>query len=79
MALVGVSPIGVIVTTATALSDSVVITDGGQHSTVEYACLVGDGLYQINIVVPNLAAGDYPVAIQLQGVAADSPPNLPVR
>jgi uncharacterized protein (TIGR03437 family) len=37
------------------------------------------GLYQINIVVPSLAIGDFPVAIQFQGASAASTPSIPIR
>jgi uncharacterized protein (TIGR03437 family) len=75
----GASPSGVLIDSATALSNPVGVTVGGQPATVEYAGLVGVGLFQINIVVPNLAVGDFPVAIQFQGASAATSPSIPIR
>jgi uncharacterized protein (TIGR03437 family) len=46
---------------------------------VEFAGLVGVGLFQINILVPNLPVGDHSVAIQFQGSSATSSPSIPIR
>lgn len=75
----GTSPSGVVIDSPTVLSNPVVVTVGGQPATVEWAGLVGVGLFQINIVVPNLPVGDFPVAIQFQGASAASPPDIPIR
>jgi len=37
------------------------------------------GLFQINIVVPNLVVGDFPVAIQFLGSRAATSPSIPIR
>jgi uncharacterized protein (TIGR03437 family) len=68
-----------VISSLTALSNPVVVSVGGQAATVEYAGLVGAGLFQINIVVPGLPVGDYPVAIQFQGATATTSPSLPIR
>jgi uncharacterized protein (TIGR03437 family) len=75
----GASPSGVVINSPTALSNPVVVTVGGQRATVEYAGLVGVGLFQINIVVPNLPVGDHPVTIQFQGASAATSPSIPIR
>jgi uncharacterized protein (TIGR03437 family) len=46
-----------------------VVTVGGVRATVEYAGLVSNGLYQFNIVIPNVADGDQPVVAQVDGVS----------
>jgi uncharacterized protein (TIGR03437 family) len=74
----GASPSGVVINSPTALSNPVVSV-GGQAATVKYAGLVGAGLFQINIVVPDLPVGDYPVAIQFQGATATTSPSIPIR
>jgi uncharacterized protein (TIGR03437 family) len=44
------------------------ISIGGQATTVEFAGAVSPGLYQFNIVVPNLPAGDHSVVGELNGI-----------
>lgn len=75
----GPSPSGSVISSPTTLLSPVVVTVGGQPAVVQYAGLVGVGLYQINIVVPSLAIGDFPVAIQFQGASAASTPSIPIR
>ncbi len=58
---------------AAPLRDAVTIGVGGAQATVEFAGLVGAGLYQFNIIVPNLPDGDHAVVAQIGGVA--SPAN----
>jgi uncharacterized protein (TIGR03437 family) len=41
------------------------VTIGGQPAQVTFAGLVGPGLYQLNVVVPQVAAGDQPVVLKL--------------
>jgi uncharacterized protein (TIGR03437 family) len=57
---------------ATDLANPLVITVGGVQATqVPYKGLVAPfvGLYQFNIVVPNVPDGDQPMTVQLGGVA----------
>jgi uncharacterized protein (TIGR03437 family) len=75
----GVSPSGVVITSPTTLSSTVQVMIGGQPTTVQYAGLVGVGLFQINILVPNLPIGDFPVAVQFHGASAATLPSLPIR
>ena len=55
-------------------STAVTATIGGQSATVFYAGLAPGfaGLYQIDMLVPQLAAGDYPVVISAGGVASNT-------
>jgi uncharacterized protein (TIGR03437 family) len=41
---------------------------GGDDAAIAYAGLISPGLYQFNLVVPQLAAGDYPIAAELRGL-----------
>uniref|UniRef100_Q02AE4 IPT/TIG domain-containing protein n=1 Tax=Solibacter usitatus (strain Ellin6076) TaxID=234267 RepID=Q02AE4_SOLUE len=47
---------------------------GGQDATVAYAGLISPGLYQVNVVVPQLADGDYAVIAELRGLLTS--PNV---
>lgn len=41
---------------------------GGSPATIEFAGLVGNGLYQFNIIVPNLPDGEHSLAGEIGGV-----------
>lgn len=61
------NPLSRVIATVTA-------TVGGQPATVEFAGLAPGyaGLYQVNLVVPQLAAGDYPLQVSSAGVPSNS-------
>ena len=46
---------------------------------VLYAGMTGVGLYQFNVVVPDLPAGDYPVVAEVAGVRTASAARLRVQ
>src|SRR5262249_13934893 len=50
-----------------SLANAVTITIGGAVAPVSYAGLVGAGLYQFNVTVPNLAGGDHAVVAEILG------------
>jgi len=52
---------------------------GGQRATVEFAGLVGSGLCQFNIVVPNIADGDQTLLVQIGGQRSQSALRLAVK
>jgi uncharacterized protein (TIGR03437 family) len=62
------TPTDQLVTQATALANSVQITIGGIAASVQFAGLTESGLYQFNVVVPNLPNGDAAVVAQIGGV-----------
>ena len=63
-------PPGAIYSGADDTASPVKVTIGGMPATVEFAGLVGAGLYQINVQVPNgLAIGLYPVVGNVGGVS----------
>jgi adhesin/invasin len=53
---------------------AVTATVGGQPATVLFAGLAPGyaGLYQVNLMVPQLAPGDYPLQISAGGVASNT-------
>jgi uncharacterized protein (TIGR03437 family) len=65
----GPSPGGV-VPTVTALTPLPAVTVGGQAATVSYAGLVAVGEWQLNVVVPQVAAGELPITISYGGASA---------
>jgi uncharacterized protein (TIGR03437 family) len=64
---------GVVFSGAAATSEPVRITVGGMQATVQFAGLSGAGLYQFNVVVPDLPNGDHAVIAEIGGVR--SPDN----
>ena len=60
--------------TATPLSSSVEVNVGGQPAKLLYAGLVGTGLYQCNIEIPAVTAGNQEIVFTVNGVS--SPPGL---
>lgn len=73
-------PAGVIVSQTNSLS-GVQFSIGGQSATVQYAGLVSGflGLYQFNVVVPNLSANDAtPITFTLNGSPAQQKLIIPI-
>ncbi len=54
------------------------VTIGGQPATVQYAGLVAAGLFQINVVVPAVAAGKQPLYIDSSYIPSPAGVALPV-
>ena len=73
-----VSPDGVIVNGATTITGASA-TVGDRPATVAFAGLVATGLFQVNIVVPQLPSGDYPLRLTIDGVQSLVPATIPVR
>jgi len=76
------SPAGQIVTVANQLSGSFQIFFNGTPATVQFAGLVNGylGLYQFNVVVPNVAAGNtVPVTFSLNGTPGTQLLVIPVQ
>ena len=55
---------GVVYQGAAPTATAVTVTMGGVTAPVSFAGLVGAGLYQLNVTVPSLPNGDYPVVAQ---------------
>lgn len=62
------SPDGQIVQTPAALPAFPEVQIGGIAAAVQYAGLVEAGVYQLNVVVPALPAGDASIALSLNGI-----------
>ena len=67
------SPIGQSVTPA-PLANQVTVQIGGEAANTQFAGIVTPGLYQFNVVVPNVPNGYNTVSIQIGGVATQ--PNV---
>jgi uncharacterized protein (TIGR03437 family) len=76
---IGPSPAGVIVQSPIVSTNPVTVTVGGTDATVEFAGLVASGEFQINIVMPNLAPGEYPVIVKVAGQSSQSGVIIPVQ
>ena len=69
------SPSGVVISTAIPYSGSVTVMIGPATVTPMFTGLVEAGVYQINVTVPaTLTAGDYPLAVTVEGQV--SPPGI---
>lgn len=64
---------------AAGLVDSVTLRIGGVSVTPAFAGLSGAGLYQFNVVVPNLAAGEHAVEMQINSVSIQTGVVLAVQ
>jgi uncharacterized protein (TIGR03437 family) len=64
-------PPGTIAQTSNSLANPITFSFGSTPSTLQYKGLAGGyvGLYQFNVVVPNVANGDVPINVTLNSVA----------
>ena len=54
-------------------------TVGTANASVQFAGLVGVGLFQVNIIVPpGLADGDYPLVIKANNVSSQTGVIIPI-
>jgi uncharacterized protein (TIGR03437 family) len=72
------SPAGHLVDAA-PLSQPFVVSIGGVFAQALWGGIVGPGLYQFNIVVPNVDDGDQPILIETQSTKSQLGVSLPVR
>jgi len=72
------TPIEQIVTGATPLASPVTVRLGDVEATVQFAGLVGSGLYQINLIIPDLPSGEYLFNAEINGVTLDVPALIAV-
>ncbi len=68
--------LGEVVTNAAPLMNPVKIRIGQATAQLNYAGVTGVGVYQFNVVVPDLPNGDYPVRAEVAGVRTSSVPRL---
>ena len=72
------SPSGSIIQAPIPLAGAATVTLGTARATVEFAGLVAVGEFQINIVVPSLPDGEWPVVIQVGGRSSQAGVVIPV-
>ena len=71
---------GQLITTPVALAALPTVTFGGTSANVTYAGLVGAGLYQINVTIPQgTPSGDIPVVATIGGVSSQSTAIITVQ
>ncbi len=70
---------GVVVRTAVPSSRPVRVLVGDKEAVVEYAGLVGPGLFQINVKLPDLLPGTHALTLDVAGVRSPPGPVLPVE
>jgi uncharacterized protein (TIGR03437 family) len=68
-----------LVTAAAPLASPVTIRIGGVSASVAYAGQTGSGLYQFNVVVPQVPAGDQRVDADITGIAVTAAMYLTVQ
>jgi uncharacterized protein (TIGR03437 family) len=72
------STAGTIIQSPVVVPSPVTVTIGGQQASVGFAGLVASGEFQLNVVVPNLAPGEYPVTVTVNGQSSQSGVVIPV-
>ena len=72
------SEAGTVIQTPVAVSKPVRVIIGGKEAVVEYAGLVGPGLFQVNVKLPDLGPGMYPMTLEVADVSSPPGPVLPV-
>jgi uncharacterized protein (TIGR03437 family) len=74
-------PAGQLVGSPAPLSDlaQLRVTIGSAVATVQFAGIVVPGVYQINLIVPQLADGDQPILATIAGVSSQTGLSIPVK
>lgn len=73
------STAGTIIQSPVVVPGSVTVTIGGQNAPVGFAGLVASGEFQLNVTVPTLAPGDYPVLVSVNGQTSQTGVVIPVQ
>ncbi len=73
------SPAGQLINAAIPVSDKLAVKIGTSDATVEFVGLVAVGEFQINIVVPTLPSGNYPVTLTIDGQTSQSNVIIPIQ
>jgi uncharacterized protein (TIGR03437 family) len=60
---------GTVAALADTVTNNVTVQIGGMPATISYSGLAPGfvGLYQFNVVAPNISAGDWPLVMQVNG------------
>lgn len=72
-------PDGQIIQSPARLAASLTVEIGGLPATVPFAGIVGSGLYQVNVVVPDLPPGDASVVLKIGGVQSGAQVFIPIQ
>jgi uncharacterized protein (TIGR03437 family) len=72
-------PAGIVPATVSPLSNPITVRIGGARANVQFAGLVGAGLNQINVQVPELPPGNHLITIELANTAIQPNIVLPVN
>lgn len=78
-AVVSAQPTGQLVQTPSVTTTPVTVLIGNVKAVVQYAGLIGSGLYQLNVVVPDLPSGDAPIVISVNGTASQGQAFVPIQ
>jgi uncharacterized protein (TIGR03437 family) len=70
---------GVIVARPAPLATPFTVTVGGMRATATFGGIIGAGLYQFNIRVPDLPNGDHALVIEIGGQSSPATVVLPVQ
>ena len=70
------SSAGTVDISVSALNPTPVVLIGGMPATVTFGGLTAPGLFQVNVIVPDLAPGTYPVQVSWNGVRSLTTPDL---
>jgi uncharacterized protein (TIGR03437 family) len=72
-------PTGQLVSTPAPTVNPVKVLIGNQPAIVQFAGIIGSGLYQVNVVVPALPSGDAPILVSVNGVQSSAGVFVPVQ
>jgi len=73
------TPTDVVVAAPARLANNASIQIGGATAQIQFAGIVTPGLYQFNVVVPSVPAGDHSVTAQTAGVSTGLPKLITVQ
>jgi uncharacterized protein (TIGR03437 family) len=73
------SPAGSVLSAVISIGSPVRVRIGGTPAVVEFAGWISPGLAQINIVVPDLPAGDHEITMEVSGAVSPAGVVIPVR
>lgn len=76
---IGTSPAGGIIGAPIVYSNPLTVTIGGVNAIVQFAGLVASGEFQLNVVVPNLTPGEYPVVVSTAGQSSQPGVIVPIQ
>jgi uncharacterized protein (TIGR03437 family) len=72
-------PTGQLVATPEPLANKVQISVGGADSSIQFSGLVGSGLYQFNVVIPDIGNGNAAVVASIGGLQTQAGVSIPVQ